>query len=292
MILRKAQIKDKRDITEISNSTWEGHDYLKNIFEKWVNEKNSDFSVLEKDEKVIGTIKLTYLQDKEYWLEGLRIHPDYQGKGYAKYLTEEYLKKIKSFDFNLVSMATFYTSRSVDIVKKYGFYLLNSLKIYRIENQPKIENIENYELIKNFKDVLFILESEQLKKRQGYLTFDWTAIKASEELLKKLVERKEVFVKKINGEIVSLIILSKLYNKEGIMSISFIWGKDYYDKALNFAISKYNMIHRQGTEFLYMCEDDNILRNLLVEKGFVEASEEKNDFVIYGISSPNEIKNL
>ncbi|MDK2945777.1 MAG: hypothetical protein PWQ85_541 [Geotoga sp.] len=73
MILRKALIDDRDDINKISEVTWEGHDYLKNIFDKWINEKDSDFSVLEKDGKVIGTIKLTYLQNREYWLEGLRI---------------------------------------------------------------------------------------------------------------------------------------------------------------------------------------------------------------------------
>jgi hypothetical protein len=29
-----------------------------------------------------------------------------------------------------------------------------------------------------------------------------------------------------------------------------------------------------------------------MKKGFEEASEEKNDFVIYGVNSPNEIVNL
>jgi N-acetylglutamate synthase-like GNAT family acetyltransferase len=292
MNFRKAQIDDKKYITEISNATWGGNDYLKNIFEKWMHEKNSDFSVLEEDGKVIGTIKLTYLQDKEYWLEGLRIHPDYQGRGYAKYLTVEYLKKIKNFDFNLVGMATFYTSKSVDIVKKYGFKLLNSLKIYRIEEKKNVNNIQNYELAKDPKEVIFILNSEQLKKRNGYFTFDWTAIKASRNLIKKLVEREEVFIRKVDGNIVSLIILSKMYNKEGIMSISFVWGENQFEEALDFAISKYNNIYKKGTEFLFMSEDDEYLRKLLVKKGFEQASEEKNDFVIYGVNSPAEIVNL
>ncbi|SDC26063.1 GNAT family N-acetyltransferase [Geotoga petraea] len=292
MILRKALIDDRDDINKISEVTWEGHDYLKNIFDKWINEKDSDFSVLEKDGKVIGTIKLTYLQNREYWLEGLRIHPDYQGRGYAKYLTKEYLKKIKNLDFDLVSMATFYTSKSVDIVKKYGFYLLNSLKIYRINEKKEINDIKNYEVVENYNDVMFILDSEQLKVRKGYFTFDWTAINASAELIKKLVDRKEVYVKKIEGKIVSLIILSKMYNKEGIMSISFIWGENHFDEALDFAISKYNDVYRPGSEFLYMCEDDEQLRNILVKKGFEEASKEKNDFVIYGVRSPEEIKNI
>jgi N-acetylglutamate synthase-like GNAT family acetyltransferase len=257
-----------------------------------MHEKNSDFSVLEEDGKVIGTIKLTYLQDKEYWLEGLRIHPDYQGRGYAKYLTVEYLKKIKNFDFNLVGMATFYTSKSVDIVKKYGFKLLNSLKIYRIEEKKNVNNIQNYELAKDPKEVIFILNSEQLKKRNGYFTFDWTAIKASRNLIKKLVEREEVFIRKVDGNIVSLIILSKMYNKEGIMSISFVWGENQFEEALDFAISKYNNIYKKGTEFLFMSEDDEYLRKLLVKKGFEQASEEKNDFVIYGVNSPAEIVNL
>jgi hypothetical protein len=41
-----------------------------------------------------------------------------------------------------------------------------------------------------------------------------------------------------------------------------------------------------------MCEDNEQLRNILVKKGFEEASKEKNDFVIYGVRSPEEIKNI
>lgn len=292
MNLRKAELKDKEGIIEISKYTWDGNDYLENIFEKWVNEDKSDFSVLEKNNKIIGTIKLTHLQNKEYWLEGLRIHKDYQNKGYAKFLTEEYLKKIKNSNFNLVSMATFYNSKSIDIVKKYGFHLLNSFKIHRIEEKKDINVVSNYEIIKDYHDVLFIMDSEQIKKRKGYFTFDWTAIKASKDLLKKLVDRKEVFVKKIGKKIVSLIILSKMYNKEGIMSISFIWGKNHFSEALDFAIKKYQEIYKNNTEFLFMAENDTELRNLLIEKGFKNSSNEINDFVIYGIKSSNEIINI
>jgi hypothetical protein len=71
-----------------------------------------------------------------------------------------------------------------------------------------------------------------------------------------------------------------------------LFGENYYDDAIDFAISKYNEIYKEGTEFLFMSEDDDFLRNILMKKGFEEASEEKNDFVIYGVNSPNEIVNL
>jgi len=82
--IRLALKEDKPFIEEIARLTWEGEDYLARVFENWLEDGN--FYILELDGKVIGTAKLTLLPDRVGWLEGLRVHPDYQKHGFGRLL--------------------------------------------------------------------------------------------------------------------------------------------------------------------------------------------------------------
>lgn len=73
---------DRPFIEEIARLTWGGggEDYLARVFDEWLGD---NFYVLELDGKVVGTAKLTLLPGEVGWLEGLRVHRDYRGKGYG-----------------------------------------------------------------------------------------------------------------------------------------------------------------------------------------------------------------
>ena len=82
--IRLAREEDYNFILEISKLTWDGDDYIHKAFRSWLEDGN--FYVLDIDGIVAGTVKLTLLPDKVGWLEGLRVHPSYRGKGYGKKL--------------------------------------------------------------------------------------------------------------------------------------------------------------------------------------------------------------
>ncbi|MDK2982803.1 MAG: hypothetical protein PWP49_494 [Thermococcaceae archaeon] len=125
-IIRKAKPEDKPFIEEIARLTWGGEDYLADVFDEWLGD---NFYVLEVGGKVIGTAKLTLLPEKVGWMEGLRVHPDYRGKGYGrlihnfmvnlgKRLAEE--GKIEALEF-----ATYFLNReSIAMAKKDGFSVI------------------------------------------------------------------------------------------------------------------------------------------------------------------------
>ncbi len=83
-MIRKARPDDFKWIEEIGRLTWEGHDYLPMVFDRWL--EDGHFFVIEVDEKVVGTAKLTILPCGVGWMEGLRVHPSYRGRGYANKL--------------------------------------------------------------------------------------------------------------------------------------------------------------------------------------------------------------
>lgn len=84
LIIRPAQASDRGEVVAISAQIWDGDDYIPNVFDKWITTANNYFDVLTYDDKVIGVGKLTCFGAEEWWLEGLRIDPAYQGQGLAR----------------------------------------------------------------------------------------------------------------------------------------------------------------------------------------------------------------
>jgi len=119
-IIREARPEDKPFIEEIARLTWGGEDYLARVFDEWLGD---NFYVLEVDGRVIGTAKLTLLPGRIGWLEGLRVHRDYRGRGYGRRLQDFMLElgselakkgKIEALEF-----ATYFLNReSISMAEK------------------------------------------------------------------------------------------------------------------------------------------------------------------------------
>ncbi|NJE77100.1 GNAT family N-acetyltransferase [Thermococcus sp. ES12] len=125
-LIREARAEDRPFIEEISRLTWGGEDYLAGVFDEWL--RDGHFYVLEVDGKVIGTAKLTLLPEKVGWLEGLRVHPDYRGKGYGRLLHEFMLelgsKLAREGKVEALEFATYFLNReSISMAERTGFHV-------------------------------------------------------------------------------------------------------------------------------------------------------------------------
>jgi GNAT superfamily N-acetyltransferase len=83
VILRRAHESDRAALESIASRTWEGHDYLPQVLTDWLADPEGEFcvAVAGQDGQVIGTAKLTRFGPEEWWLEGMRVDPDYYGLG-------------------------------------------------------------------------------------------------------------------------------------------------------------------------------------------------------------------
>lgn len=76
---------------DICATVWEGEDYLPRYFDRWVAAEGGQFTALELDGRVVALAKLTRLAQGEYWLEGIRVHGAYRGRGLAAALHDYHL---------------------------------------------------------------------------------------------------------------------------------------------------------------------------------------------------------
>ena len=144
-IIRPMREEDYGFVEEISEATWDGEDYLHTVFHFWLEDGN--FYALEIDGRVAGTVKLTILPDRVAWLEGLRVHPDYRGRGYGRELHDFIVSVGKRMrdegKTNFIEFATHlhnYKSRKMaekmgfKVVKRYYFSFLERMEGAKFEN--------------------------------------------------------------------------------------------------------------------------------------------------------------
>lgn len=84
--LRPARPADEAAVRALSAHIWEGKDYVPRRFGDWVADERGQFTVACDGDTLVGFGKLTELAPGEWWLEGLRVHPDHRGRGIARKL--------------------------------------------------------------------------------------------------------------------------------------------------------------------------------------------------------------
>jgi len=86
LVCRPALPKDTPDVLELTSKIWEGHDYIPSVWVDWLHDPEGLLAVAEFGGRVVGLSKLTRLSPSEWWVEGLRVHPEYEGRGIASHL--------------------------------------------------------------------------------------------------------------------------------------------------------------------------------------------------------------
>lgn len=171
--------QDRQQIMDISKVTWNGYDFLGKIYRQWIEDGN--FYGLYVDSNLIGTVKLSFYPEEVLWLEGLRVHKDYQKQGYGKILYNFVIKKAKEFQnqdkVKDIEFCTYYKNEeSLHLGGKDNFKIVQRYFIlhYDIESslQNKPEQAES--ILKQCKMISPSLsELNDLKQYGDYLPLGW-----------------------------------------------------------------------------------------------------------------------
>jgi GNAT superfamily N-acetyltransferase len=84
LIIRPARAADKDAVLAFTQQTWTWGDYIQHTWDEWLADPAGGLIVGEVAGQVIGVDKLSVVRPGEGWFHGLRIHPDYRGRGYAR----------------------------------------------------------------------------------------------------------------------------------------------------------------------------------------------------------------
>lgn len=80
-VVRPTLPLDREDVLAFCERIWEGHDYIPYVWEEWLADPDGRMFTLEYGGHAVGLGRLTWMSPGQWWLEGLRVHPDFHDRG-------------------------------------------------------------------------------------------------------------------------------------------------------------------------------------------------------------------
>ncbi|MFP4050591.1 MAG: GNAT family N-acetyltransferase [Thermoplasmata archaeon] len=227
--IEKITQDDKEEVLELSSHIWEGHDYIPDVFDEWI--RDGGFYCAKLDGKIIAVDKFTEQGNGVIWLEGLRVHPDYQGKGYASKMVNGLMDIVEEHDHSALRFLT--TARKEPVKKMagdHGFEIMQVYKYLLIDEErlkefdeidlPKIEHVDQIELDKIMD---FIVSSEEYDDNKEQYMAHWTTYDITEELIKDEIGKGNCYLIK-DDEKIDSIIFFYYYEAYDTLSIACVGG--------------------------------------------------------------------
>ena len=88
LVCRPALAQDTPAMLEITRKIWDGHDYVPHEWDRWLRDDTGCLAVAELGGRVVGLVRLTRFGELDWWDQGLRVHPEFRGRGIASQLHE------------------------------------------------------------------------------------------------------------------------------------------------------------------------------------------------------------
>lgn len=196
--IRRLQDSDSRDIIEISRHVWEGHDYIPSVADQWLHDPDCHFYGVEIDGHVVALGNLRLIEDgRTGWMEGLRVHSEFRGKGFAKEITWYLVRKAQDLGLRRLRYTT--SSRnvaSVKLAKMAGF-----LKVFEMavswHHKPKlVPAISEYLPIQkqSLKRTCSLMRANSGIVPHGILIYDWKVLDNTCENLEEIGKTHEFYI--------------------------------------------------------------------------------------------------
>ena len=141
VVCRPALPKDTEDVMELCSHIWDGGDYIPQVWEEWLADPDGLLGVAELYGRVVGVFKLTKFQEQEWYLEGLRVHPDYQGKGIASHIHEYVVETWRRMGSGIIRLVTgSYNVKVHQMCEQTGFKRIAEFIPFRAPCLPEKAN--------------------------------------------------------------------------------------------------------------------------------------------------------
>lgn len=175
--IREARPDDRSQVLEFASDTWEGWDYLPDVWSDWLEE--GTLLVAETNEGPVGVIHVTAYLTGEAWLEGARVHPDHRREGVATQLTERALQIARERGAEVVRCMTFdWNDPGKELVEALGFRRVAEIRHARSFGFPYGTSLEDATFDASLDAVR---ETEAFEEFGGlYVTRDWKALRIPE----------------------------------------------------------------------------------------------------------------
>jgi RimJ/RimL family protein N-acetyltransferase len=178
--IRRLRSSDRNDIVEISSHIWEGHDYLSSVVDEWLRDAKSRFYGVEVGGRVVAVGRLRLIEGGRIgWMEGLRVHPEYRGRGFANDITRFIVREGDCLGVERLRYTTSdENAASVKLAKMAGFSRILRMAVswhHKLEHAPTL--IDHLPIQKQSSEkTCELIEANPRILPRGVLVYEWKAL--------------------------------------------------------------------------------------------------------------------
>ncbi len=106
LTIRLAQPQDKAAVLAFCAHTWDGGDYIPQVWDEWLTDTSGRLLVAILADRPVGLIHMQMVAPDECWLEGMRVDPAMRKQGISKRLNEEAMREARHMGATVARLAT------------------------------------------------------------------------------------------------------------------------------------------------------------------------------------------
>jgi len=185
VVCRPALPSDRADVFEFIKFIWEGHDYVRYVWDEWYADPNGILVAAEYDGRCVGIAKVSLSAPGQWWLQGFRVDQKYQdlkiGSHIHAYIDEWWLE----YGDGVARLMTSSLRVKVHhLCEKLGYTKILEVKELEVKSLDEpctsFQPVQADEISQALK---FAQESPIMELSHGLLDLGWDAIQPTEEIL-------------------------------------------------------------------------------------------------------------
>ena len=269
--LRELQRNDYPEVIEIVRDIWDGDDYVPSVFMNWIQEEGSCCRGLFISEKLVGFSRLKRLSNTVGWLQGLRVDPSEQGKGYGRMIAERMVDFCFSIGLKDLYFSTYFDNKSsIHIHEKIGFERIGVYtNLYKSVNSPPQDS---------FRGCLMLDESLPIVKA-GFWN-GWSFYPEGTEAPWRFLPEHLILINSNSGD---SIVVARNCEASSSLEISSVRSKS---KKLNDDIILHaeKLCYNRGQSEIHLMLPPDVEIAPFIENGY-SFFERENDVFLYKLSA-------
>ena len=184
VICRLAVESDYPDIVEFCRNIWDGHDYVPEVWHRWLNDRKGLLATAAYDGHAIGCSHLALLADGQWWLEGFRVDPQFQGLKVGSqlhdYVTDWWAEHC---DGTLRLMTNAKNVHVHHLCEKTGY--VKTYEVCGYNASPLDDPVDNVSSVTDIQEALiFALASESLQLTENRVDLGWRICMLDERIIR------------------------------------------------------------------------------------------------------------
>lgn len=210
--IRPAQQSDREAVFKFCEHTFDWGDYVPNVWDRWLKEKQAKLFTATLDNKPVGIMRVSIQKLGEAWLQAARTDPNYRRRGIATALTNACLKWAENKGAKTARLSTDSDNYAAQkVLETLGFTQVSDFLIMKCKKlqTKKTENsrwAKESDLEKIWE---FLTNSEVFKKSAGLYTVLFTWASLDKQTLARFIADKKAIVHDSNNTVDGLVLIDE-----------------------------------------------------------------------------------